>query len=108
MHNPFSVYTIHQAKYVNDRLSEVVILCRDEPEPDSPLFLYDETVLSVEKVIEYMQLGDLFYAQWGESCINIEIIRLKDGVESIEVTPNHLGEACNSLSKLPFHAHAFN
>ncbi len=101
MHNPFSVYTIHQAKYVNDRLSEMVILCRDEPEDDSPLFLYDETVLPVEKVIEYMNLGDLFYAQWGENCINIEVIKLKNGEESIEVAPHKLGEHCNALAKLP-------
>jgi hypothetical protein len=104
MEHPFSVYTIHQAKYVNDRLSEMVILCRDEPDPDAPLFLYDETILPIEKLIEYMLLGDLFYAQWGESCINVEIIKLKDGEESIEVVPNHLGEACSSISKLPrFH-----
>lgn len=98
---PFSVYTIHQAKYVNDRLSEVVVLCRDEPEPESPLFLYQETVLPIEKVIEYMLLGDLFYVQWGESCINIKIIKLGGGEESIEVVPNNLGDACSSFSKLP-------
>lgn len=99
-----SVFTIHQTKYVNDRLSEVVVMCRDEPEPDSSLFLFDETVLPTEKVIEYMQLGDLFYAQWGESCINIEIIKLGSGEESIEVVPNQFGEACSSVSKLPrFH-----
>ena len=104
MEHPFSIYTIHQAKYVNDRLSEMVILCRDESEPDSHLFLYDETVLPVEKVIEYMHLGDLFYAQWGESWINIQIIRLNDGEESIEVVPDHLGEVFDSIAKLPrFH-----
>lgn len=104
MEYPFSVYTIHQAKYVNDRLSEMVILCRDEPDPHSPLFLHDETVLPIEKVIEYMLLGDLFYAQWGESCIDIQIIKLKDGEESIEVFPNHLGEVFDSIAKLPrFH-----
>lgn len=39
MQHSFSVYTIHQAKYVNDRLSEMVILCREDPDPHSPLFL---------------------------------------------------------------------
>ena len=97
---PFSVYTIHQAKYVNDRLCEVTVLCREEPEPDSPLFLYQETVLSVETVIEYMLFGDVFYAQWGENCVNIRIVRLKNGEETIEVAQNHLGEACDSLAKL--------
>ena len=67
-----SVYTIHQAKFRDDRLSEVVVLCRDEPEP--PLFFYEETVMSIDQVIECMLLGDLFYAQWGENCLNIEII----------------------------------
>lgn len=82
----------------------MVILCRDEPDDHSPLFLYDETVLPIEKVIEHMPLGDLFYAQWGESCIDIQIIKLKDGEESIEVFLNQLGEACSSVSKLPrFH-----
>jgi hypothetical protein len=104
MSNPFSVYTIHQAKYVNDRLSEMVVFCRDEPEPDSHLFLYDETVLPVETVIEYMLLGDLFYAQWGNNCVNVRLIRLKNGEESLEVAPNHYGESCDSLAKLPrFH-----
>jgi hypothetical protein len=104
MDNPFSVYTIHQAKYVNDRLSEMVVFCRDEPEPDSHLFLYDETVLPVEKIIEYILSGDLFYAQWGENCINIEVIKLKNGEESIEVAPNQLGKHCDSMAKLPrFH-----
>jgi hypothetical protein len=104
MHNPFSVYTIHQAKYVNDRLCEMVVFCRDEPEPDSHLFLYDETVLPVETVIEYMRLGDLFYAQWGESCINIQIVKLADGTESIQVVPHSFGESLDSLAKLPrFH-----
>lgn len=41
-----SVYTIHQAKFRNGRLSEVVILCRDEPEP--PMLFYEETVMTVE------------------------------------------------------------
>lgn len=99
-----SVYTIHQAKYVNDRLSEVVILCRDVPEPDSPIFFYEDTVFTVEDVIECLLLGDLIYAQWDENCINIEIIKLENGEESIEVTPNQFGEACDSLAKLPrFH-----
>lgn len=99
-----SVYTIHQAKYVNDRLSEVVILCRDLPEPESPIFFYEETVFTVAEVIECMLLGDLIYAQWDENTVNIEIVQLKNGEESIEVVPNHLGEACSSVSKLPrFH-----
>ncbi len=96
-----SVYTIHQAKYVNDRLSEVVVLCRDELEPDSPIFFYEETVLPVEKVIEYMLQGDLFYAQWGVSCFEIEIIKLPNGEQSIEVVPHGFGEYCSSLAKLP-------
>ena len=103
---PFSVYTIHQAKYVNDRLSEVVVLCRDEPEPESPLFLYEETVLPVEKVIEYMQLGDLFYAQWDEKC-GIRIVKLDNGEESIEVVPNEFGDECSSLAKLPCDSNVF-
>ena len=95
-----SVFTIHQAKYVNDQLSEVLVLCRDEPEPDSPLFLYQETVLSVETVIEYMWLGDLFYAQWGESCFDIRIVKLENGDESIEVVPHAFGEKYSSIAKL--------
>lgn len=99
-----SVFTIHQAKYVNDRLSEVLVLCRDEPEPESPLFLYDETVLPVEKVIEYILLGDLFYAQWGVSCFDIGIAKLENGDESIEVVPHPFGGKYSSIAKLPrFH-----
>ena len=99
-----SVYTIHQAKFVNDRLSEVVVLCRDEPEPESPIFFYEETVLPVEKVIEYMLLGDLFYAQWDDSCFEIGVAKLENGEESIEVTPHAFGVKYSSIAKLPrFH-----
>lgn len=97
---PLSVYTIHQAKYVNDRLCEVTVLCRDEPEPDSPLFLYQETVLSVETVIEYIQLGDLFYAQWGESCFNIEVVKLANNEKSLGIVPHAFGVEYSSLARL--------
>lgn len=100
-----SVYTIHQAKFRDGRLSEVVIFCRDEPEP--PMFFFEETVMTVEEVIEYMLQGDLFYAQWGENCLNVEIIKLKTGEESIEVAPNGFGEEYSSLAKLPCNDHAF-
>jgi hypothetical protein len=100
-----SVWTIHQAKFINGRLSEMVVLCRDEPEP--PVFFYEETVMTVKQVLEYMLLGDLFYAQWGENCIDVEIIKLENGEESIEVLPNHFGEDCSSLAKLPCEEHAF-
>lgn len=104
MQEPFSVYTIHRAKYVNDRLIEMVVFCRDEPEPESPLFLYEETVLPVEKVIEYMQLGDLFYAQWGESCFNIEVVKLANNEKSLGIVRHALGVQYSSLAKLPrFH-----
>ena len=101
-----SVWTIHQAKFRDGRLSEVVVLCRDEPEP--PLFFYDETVMTVEEVIQYMMQGDLFYAQWGENCLNIEIIQLANGEKSIEVVPNGYGEACSSLAKMPCCEDAFS
>jgi hypothetical protein len=100
-----SVYTIHQAKFIDGRLSEMVVICRDEPEP--PVFFYEETVMTIEQVIECMYLGDLFYAQWGENCLNVEIIKLANGEESIEVVPNHFGEDCSSLAKLPCEEHAF-
>jgi hypothetical protein len=51
-----SEFTIHQAKFVDGLLSEVVILCRDVPQP--PMFLYEETVQSVEHVISYLKDGD--------------------------------------------------
>jgi hypothetical protein len=100
-----SVYTIHQAKFVDGRLSEMVVICRDEPEP--PVFFYEETVMTVERVIEYMLLGDLFYARWGENCLYVQIIKLANGEESIEVVPHAFGEAWRTLAKLPFDEHAF-
>jgi hypothetical protein len=105
MQNPFSVYTIHQAKYVDNRLSEVVVLCRDEPEP--PVMIYEEQVLPVTHVIDLMNQGDLVYAQWGAKCFPIEFVKLDNGSDSIEVTPNNGGELCNSLAKLPCYDHAF-
>ena len=93
-----SVYTIHQAKFRDDRLSEVVVLCRDEPEP--PLFFYEETVMPIDQVIECMLLGDLFYAQWGENCLNIEMIKLASGEESIEVVHQGQHAAYRTLAGL--------
>jgi hypothetical protein len=101
----YSVWTIHQAKYIDARLREVVVLCRDDPEP--PVFFYEETVMTVEEVIQNMCMGDLFYAQWGENCLDIEITNYGTSEESIEVLPNRYGEACNSLAKLPCYEHAF-
>jgi hypothetical protein len=101
-----SVWTIHQAKFVDGRFSEMVVMCRDEPEP--PVFFYEETVMTVEQVISYMIQGDLFYAQWGENCLNIEIITLANGDESVEVVPHAFGEAYGSLAKLPFDEYAFS
>ncbi len=54
--------------------------------------------MSIDQVIECMLLGDLFYAQWGENCLNIEMIKLASGEESIVVVPNGYGDACRSLA----------
>jgi hypothetical protein len=57
--------------------------------------------MTVDEVIDNMCLGDLFYAQWGENCLNIEFIKHPSGDESIEVMPNGYGDGCSSLAKLP-------
>jgi hypothetical protein len=94
-----SEFTIHQAKFKDGRVSEVVILCRDEPEP--PMFFYEETVQTVEHVINYLKDGDKVWAQWGAVCIPIELVILPTGQETIEVVNNGQPEQYLSLANLP-------
>lgn len=94
-----SVYTIHQAKFTEGRLSELQILCRDEPEP--PVFFYEETVVPVEQVIKYMLMGDIFYAQWGSDCFDVELKRLENGEEVLEIAPRGQDTFHCSLANLP-------
>ena len=100
-----STFTIHQAKFQDGRLNEVVILCRDEPEP--PVFFYEETVMSVEQVIESLLHGDLIYAQWGENCFPLELLRLGNGDETIEVAQLGQPAEYRTLANLPCEAQAF-
>jgi hypothetical protein len=94
-----SVYTIHQAKFKDGRLSELQILCRDEPEP--PVFFYEETVVPVEQVIKYMLMGDIFYAQWGNDCYGVELLKLETGDEVLEVAPRGQDAFYCTLANLP-------
>jgi hypothetical protein len=94
-----SVYSIHQAKFKDGRLSELQILSRDEPEP--PVFFHEETIVPVEQVINYMLLGNIFYAQWGNDCYEIELLRLINSEEVLEVAPRGQDAIHSSLKNLP-------
>lgn len=100
-----SEFTIHQASFKDGRLHEVVILCRDEPEP--PMFFYEETVMPVQNVLNYLKEGDAVWAQWGVACIPVGIVRLPNGEETIEVMPCGQPEAYRTLASLPCEARIF-
>jgi hypothetical protein len=100
-----SVYTVHQASFKNGKLHELQILCRDEPEP--PIFFYEENVVSVEQVINYMVMGDLFYAQWGEQVFEIELTSKPDGEVTIEIAPKGQDASFNTLANLPSEVRIF-
>ena len=94
-----SEFTIHQANYKDGRLHEVLILCRDEPEP--PMFFYEETVQPLEAVLSYLKNGDTVCAQWDSECFAVEIVTLPNGEESIEVMQRGLSEDDRTLASLP-------
>lgn len=94
-----SEFTIHQASFKDGRLDEVLILCRDEPEP--PMFFYEETVQPVQDVLNYLKEGDTVWAQWDANCIPIALVNLPNGEESIEVINIGQPAAYRSLAKLP-------
>lgn len=94
-----SEFTIHQAKFVDGLISEMVILCRDEHEP--PMFFYEETVQTVVDVISYLKAGDTVWAQWAVVSLPIEIVTLPNGQETIEVVNLGQSEEYKSLANLP-------
>lgn len=94
-----SEFTIHQANYKDGRLHEVLILCRDEPEP--PMFFYEETVQPLEAVLSYLKNGDTVWAQWDAECFTVEIVILPNGEESIEVMQRGQSEDGRTLASLP-------
>lgn len=93
-----SEFTIHQASFKDGRLHEVLILCRDEPEP--PMFFYEETVQPLESVLGYLKNGDTVWAQWETECFAVEIVILPNGEESIELQRGQ-SEDGRTLASLP-------
>lgn len=100
-----SGFTIHQANYEDGKLHEVLILCRDQPEP--PMFFYEETVQPVEHVVSYLKNGHNVWAMWDGGCIPVEVVTLSNGEESIEVVQRGQPLGYRSLAKLPFHEDTF-
>ena len=101
-----SEFTIHQANYKDGRLHEVLILCRDEPEP--PMFFYEETVQPLESVLIYLKNGDTVWAQWEAECFPVEIVILPNGEESIEVMQRGQPLGYKSLADLPCETDMFD
>jgi hypothetical protein len=101
-----SVYTVHQANFKNGKLHELLILCRDEPEP--PMFFYEEIVVPIEHVVECMYAGDLFYAQWEDAALEIELIYKINDEVTIEVAPKGQAETFSTLANLPCEQRIFN
>lgn len=101
-----SEFTIHQANYKDGRLHEVLILCRDEPEP--PMFFYEETVQPLEYVLSYLKNGDTVWAQWEVECFPVEIVILPNGKESIEVMQRGQALGYKSLADLPCETDMFD
>lgn len=101
-----SEFTIHQANYKDGRLHEVLILCRDEPEP--PMFFYEETVQPLESVLSYLKNGDNILAQWDGVCLPVEVVILPRGEETIEVVQRGQPLGYKSLADLPCETDMFD
>lgn len=56
-----SEFTIHQEIFKDGRMHEVVILYRVAPEP--PMFFFEETVMPVQDVLNFLKEGDMVLAQ---------------------------------------------
>lgn len=101
-----SEFTIHQASFKDGRLHEVLILCRDEPEP--PMFFFEEVVQSVQDVLDYLKDGDTVWAQWDVACLPVGMVRLPNGEETIEVMLCGQAEVHRTLAGLPCKARIFD
>lgn len=101
-----SGFTIHQARYKDGRLHEVLILCRDEPEP--PVFFFEETIQSVDEVVSYLKEGANVWAMWDGGCVPVEVVTLPSGEESIEVVQRGQPEDYRTLASLPCEERIFD
>ena len=71
------------------------------------MFFYEEIVVPIEHVVECMYEGDIFYAQWGENELEIELIYKPDGEVTVEIAPKGQAEVFSTLANLPYEHRIF-
>lgn len=98
--NEASTYALYQAKFVEGKVLEVVIMCLDPPE-EPYWHLHMDHVASVESVVEMLKHGDKVWAQWNQESVPVEVVHRPNGEESIEVVQEDQSSGYRSLSDLP-------
>lgn len=95
-----SEYVIGESLYQSGKLIEVTIQCLDAPEP--PYYhLYEAHCAEPMDVVELIKKGARVMAYLAEERLEVEIVQLEDGTESVEVVQQDQPSGRRSLADLP-------
>ncbi|WP_431099008.1 hypothetical protein [Polaromonas aquatica] len=95
-----SEYVIGQSLYQNGKLIEVTIQCLDAPEPPD-YHLYEAHCMEPEDVAGLIKRGNRVVAYLTEEPLEVEVVQLEDGSESVEVVQQEQPGGRRSLAELP-------
>lgn len=95
-----SEYIIGQSLYQNGKLIEVTIQCLDAPEPPH-YHLYEPHCMEPEDVAGLIKRGNRVLAYPTEDPLEVEVVQLEDGTESVEVVQRGQPVGHRSLADLP-------
>ncbi len=95
-----SEYVIGQSLYQNGKLIEVTIQCLDAPEPPH-YHLYEAHSMEPEDVAGLIKRGNRVMAYLAEEPLQVEVVRLADGTESLELVQREQSVGLWSLADLP-------
>ena len=95
-----SEYVIGQSLYQNGKLIEVTIQCLDAPEPPH-YHLYEPHCMEPEGVAGLIKSGCRVMAYLADESLEVEVVHLEDGTESVEVVQQEQPGGRRSLAELP-------
>ncbi|CAN7336846.1 hypothetical protein [Polaromonas sp. LjRoot131] len=95
-----SEYVIGQSLYQGGKLIEVTIQCLDAPEPPD-YHLYEAHSIEPEDVVGLIKRGHRVMAYLTEKPVEVEVVQLEDGTESVEVVQQEPPSGRRSLADLP-------
>jgi len=95
-----SEYVIGQSLYQNGKLIEVTIQCLDAPEPPH-YHLYEPHCMEPEDVAGLIKRGNRVMAYLTDEPLEVEVVQLEDGTESVEVVQQEQPGERRSLADLP-------